>query len=470
MKITIPRNELREAVAGFSKIVNGKSRSLPILGCVRFEAGKQVTAQATDLDQFATYQFADAQADGKGVMVLALTTLRELIKGSDTDTLVFATDNDQVCIENPVGGHVVRQTVDCMPLADWPPSQAENKTQPAAGFLETYRKLSMFASSDATRRLLNGVCIDVEAKNGGPVMVACDGKRLSRWVIDMPLKKTCVVPISKFLEWAGLTGDERIGTNKTCSWFDVHVGKWIIQIRLVDGVYPNWSQVIPNADDCKPCLTLAEPDIPAFQAFVRSLGSRAESVSIGPSPAQTVKIACTVDGKTRSLDLTGSRYETDYTVLLNGIFLLEAISAGFRVFRNGGPGCPMYAENGTGIHVLMPLRISPPTPVPESAPESQTTTQAPAAEAPNPASTTDTGRVAQEKKEMNEKTESKPETSALEKLQSAYDVAKTKVREAGQALADVADAIKLAAKEDRQRRNEVDTVRAGLQKLQSIRV
>jgi hypothetical protein len=252
----------------------------------------------------------------------------------------------------------------------------------------------------------------------------------------------------------------------------MHVGKWIFQTRLIDGVYPNWSQVIPNADDCKPCLTLAEPDIPAFQAFVRSLGSKAESVSIGPTPAQTVKIACTVDGKTMSLDLTGSRYETDYTVLLNGIFLLEAISSGFRVFRNGGPGCPLYAENGTGIHVLMPLRISPPTPEPESAPERQTTTQAPAAEAvPNPASTTHAGQVvAQEKKEMNEKTDSKPETSALEKLQAAYDVAKTKIREASQALNDVADSIRLAAREDKQRRNEVETVRSGLQKLQSIRV
>ena len=38
MKISISRNELKEAVAGFTKIVNGKSHALPILGCVRFES------------------------------------------------------------------------------------------------------------------------------------------------------------------------------------------------------------------------------------------------------------------------------------------------------------------------------------------------------------------------------------------------------------------------------------------------
>jgi hypothetical protein len=89
---------------------------------------------------------------------------------------------------------------------------------------------------------------------------------------------------------------------------------------------------------------------------------------------------------------------------------------------------------------------------------------------PNPATRPVSVVDAQEKKEMNEKTDSKPETSALEKLQAAYDVAKTKVREASQALNDVADSIRLAAREDKQRRNEVETVRSGLQKLQSIRV
>jgi hypothetical protein len=44
------------------------------------------------------------------------------------------------------------------------------------------------------------------------------------------------------------------------------------------------------------------------------------------------------------------------------------------------------------------------------------------------------------------------------------------VREANQALADVGAAIKEAVREDRLRRNEVETVRAGLQKLQAIRV
>ena len=45
-----------------------------------------------------------------------------------------------------------------------------------------------------------------------------------------------------------------------------------------------------------------------------------------------------------------------------------------------------------------------------------------------------------------------------------------KVREANDALSQVAGAIKEALREDKQRRAEIDTVRAGLLKLQAIRV
>ena len=62
------------------------------------------------------------------------------------------------------------------------------------------------------------------------------------------------------------------------------------------------------------------------------------------------------------------------------------------------------------------------------------------------------------------------EPTALEKLQASYETAKNKVREAQSALADVAIAIRDAVREDRQRRAEVETVRAGLAKLQSIKV
>ena len=62
------------------------------------------------------------------------------------------------------------------------------------------------------------------------------------------------------------------------------------------------------------------------------------------------------------------------------------------------------------------------------------------------------------------------EVSSFDKILSAYEVARNAVREANAALSAVADAIKDGVREDKARRREIADVRAGLAKLQSIKV
>ena len=62
------------------------------------------------------------------------------------------------------------------------------------------------------------------------------------------------------------------------------------------------------------------------------------------------------------------------------------------------------------------------------------------------------------------------EVSSFDKILTAYEVARSAVRDANAALSAVADAIKEAVKEDKARRREIADVRAGLAKLQSIKV
>ena len=61
-------------------------------------------------------------------------------------------------------------------------------------------------------------------------------------------------------------------------------------------------------------------------------------------------------------------------------------------------------------------------------------------------------------------------SSSLDRILAAYETAKTAVREANAALTEVASSVREAIKEDRARRKEISDVRAGLAKLQAIRV
>ena len=151
----------------------------------------------------------------------------------------------------------------------------------------------------------------------------------------------------------------------------------------------------------------------------------------------------------------GSSYEgKGGQIGMNRQYLLDALAAGFRRFSYVDEMSPLKGEDDRGgTHVLMPVRIEElAAPV---AVTDETTVPAP---------------VAGETKKENAMPEKTEELGSLDKLQAAYEVAKQKIRDANSALVDLAALIKDVAREDKQRRTEVESVRSGLAKLQAIKV
>jgi len=476
MTLTIPRGELKSAVAGFSKIINGKSRNLPILGCIRIESAKQITAQANDLDQHATYRFTDAHADGMGVLIIPFQVIKDLAKGADAELIdLQAGSNDEITVTNRVGTHVLTHTVTGMPVSDWPPCCDDIQATDAEQFLPTYRRCVPFASSDQTRLSLNGIYIDLEGKGDRPAtLVATDGRRLTCCnSMSLPIRAEhgVIVPITRFLVWSGLgdTCSIGTGTRKTSGWFCLKAGPWTYGVKLVDGLFPNWRQVLPNPDDMRHQLAFADADVLVIRKLLPTLPG-----------GDGVGLVCTSDGMVvltgrnagdkaeTSVPLTsGTRYTgKDARIQLNRQYLLDALLAGFRNFGFQDSGFPLRSDDGNGgLHVLMPQRIGTEAPVPTqenaTAPTPETPIHStPAADTPLPTTPKD--------KTMAETTTTEP--TALEKMQATFEIAKGKIREASQALSDLAVTIKDATREDKARRTEVENVRAGLQKLQAIRV
>lgn len=487
MKLTLTRGELKEAVGGFQKIVSGKPTPA-ILGYVRFTAaGGDLTAAATDLDQSAVYRFDNAGADGEGEVLVPLTLLRELSRGEGAEVVTFESAGTSLTITNNVGGHAVRHMAEGADPAEWPPSAPDILTTAATGFLAAYRRMAPFASTDETRRVLQGVFIDVSGTGEhNATLVATDGRRLTCCnSLKLPVGKDgVIVPVTRFLLWNGLHEEAQLGMSAAmdCTRICVRAGKWTYRVKAVDGTYPNWRQVIPAAADMPHRITFTDADAQALRKILPALpGDEAVALEGLADGGLGIGAADKESGRRLSVPLTaGSSYAgPGSNVILNRNYLLEALAAGFRNFLFTGDRAPLRADDGEGgIHVLMPLRFEGEAPYTQPAePEKEPAT-------PQPAASTETSQAAavpqpvsktnpnpKEAKTMTNTTQTEvQEATALERLQTAYETAKGKVREAQAALTDVASAIRDAAREDRQRRAEIESVRTGLQKLQSIRV
>jgi DNA polymerase III sliding clamp (beta) subunit (PCNA family) len=490
MELNISRSELKASVAGLSRIIPGKV-TVPVLAGVRFEADQTgtVRATATDLEQTAVYRFVNTTSVAVGAFVLPLPALKELTRGADREHVELKSDGQQVQVTNHVGGHQIRFTLNTLPAEEWPEIAKPVPCRPAEGFLEAYRRLLPFASSDETRYAINHICVDVDGKGERPVaMVAVDGRRLSVWnSMAFDLKRSVLVPSSRFLAWTGLTGKVEIGLREDVTprrgknpesskaWFGLKVGSWEYVVREPDVSFPNWRQVIPDysvePEKVQSCV-FTDQDADALHKILPGFpghdGYNAAIVMVGTPDGRLIISGRGKDSKQDTvLSMTGgSRYEgKGGQIGINREYLLDALAAGFRTFSYVDEMSPLVSRDQKGgTHVVMPVRVeheaAAAKPVPVVPVESGESTETVTVPAPV------TGETNKEEV-MPEKTE---ELSALDRLQAAFETAKQKIREANSALVDLAGLIKDVAREDKQRRTEVESVRSGLAKLQSIKV
>jgi DNA polymerase III subunit beta len=509
MKLSITRDELKEAVAGLGKVVNLRSR-LPVLAHVRIDArGDALSLTGTDLCNTATYAVEGAgRGAGDGSAIVPFEALQSILKGAQGPVVeIETTGQGEVSLSCASQGHTVSRRVAAPELEDWPEPPKPARTMPVdARLLEHIRRAVPFAATEENRQVLKSVFLDVRNPACHRV-VGCDSRRLTAFnSVRLPLEESAIVPTGKFLVWNKLEGETRVGADKEV--FTLAVGPWTYTSKLAQGVYPSYEQVIPRVDN--PCLLeLAPEDI---ELLVRALpgltdyGHCKDTVVLRLEQGAAQAYTRDLSGAESVLRLEHSDYRgVAMQIGINRNYWREALQAGFRLWEFADPCSPLLgrlsAEDKHSCHVLMPVRgmgdegngahAGKPEEQPEEQPSGQPAKDGEAEEeaqpVPSPATPATTIPTTKTTKEtpMPTPTTTNPmtpspaktedpraaaETGSLERILVAYESAKSAVREANAALVEVAATVREAIKEDRARRKEIADVRAGLAKLQAIRV
>lgn len=464
------RSHLKDAVAGLSKVVNQRA-SIPILACVRLDAeGKTVRLTGTDIGQVTTYEIAMAEPVSAPVSVLIpLDALQAVLKTAQGPEIEIKPGKDAVTLTATVAGQSIGRRIETPDIKDWPELVAPADTKPVEpGFLASLRQALTFASTDDSRHLLKSAYLDVDTKKGHRI-VATDSRRLSVFPCGiLPLTESLIVPSTKFLNWSKLEGDARIGAGKGV--FTLRCGPWTYTAKTVEGQYPRWSQVVPayggdrtlelSPEDAA-MLIKALPGLPAYD--------NSHEAVVLHMDGNAVRVFSRQDSKSpeSAVRLESSKHEGKgaFSVGLNREFFRAALQAGFRYWGFQDAVSPLLGrlskDDKASIHVLMPIRTI-------DAEVQRTEAKAPEAKpAPVP--------VQPQPKEISmpkkhEEVQPAAEPGALDKILVAYDAAKSAVRQAQSALADVALCVRDAIREQKAQSREIAEVRAGLAKLQTIRV
>ncbi len=261
MELKISVQELSRALGRSQGIVEKKS-TMPILSHVLIEAHKsgELTVSATDLDVAVQGQHQCESVVKEGKVAVPARSLFDIVKSlPEASASLRKAQNNYLEVRSGAADFRIVG----LPAEDFPalpkPEKVPFVQVDAASMLGLIERTSFAVSSDETRYNLNGVFF--ETQEGKLKLVATDGHRLSLAEADSPgdfkLKKGVILPkkglfeLKKLLSEAVEGGQEKPSAELgfvESSAIVRRAGVTLV-MRLIEGMFPDYRQVIPKGGE-----------------------------------------------------------------------------------------------------------------------------------------------------------------------------------------------------------------------------
>jgi DNA polymerase-3 subunit beta len=370
MKATIERATLLKSLGHVQSVVERRN-TIPILSNVLIEATGDGTIRlmATDLD-LQIVEGVQAQVERAGATTVSAHTLfdiaRKLPEGSQV--LIDAADGKML-----VQAGRARFNLQTLPRDDFPmiaegalPTSFE---LPAQTLIQIIDKTRFAISTEETRYYLNGIFFHV-SEDAERVLkaAATDGHRLARVTVACPdgaegmpgiiVPRKCIGELRKLLD--EVEGSVRIDLSPTKIRFGL--GNAVLTSKLIDGTFPDYSRVIPTAND-----KLLRIDPRSFEDGVDRVAT------IATEKTRAVKMALDADRITLSVtspengtaaeEVPGSYAAAPFEIGFNARYLMDILGqvdgdiVELHLADAAAPTLIRENDKSAALYVLMPMRV-----------------------------------------------------------------------------------------------------------------
>jgi DNA polymerase-3 subunit beta len=371
MEFQISVDELSKALYRAQGIVEKKS-TMPILSSVLIEAkktpeGGRVTVSAYDLEVGVTGEHP-AEVLKEGSVALHARSLYDIVKNLPENVVVLKKGaNNRVEISSgTVEFKIVGQPADdfpALPKVDNVPFVAVE----VGTLLEMIEKTSFAISTDETRYNLNGVYFD--PRESGTRMVATDGHRLTMIEKQLPgsfgLKRGVIIPRKGLMELRRLLSEETAAPGEL--GFAENSGVFrrqglVMVMRLIDGQFPDYEQVIPS--DSGRALTLPRARfLETLRRIALISADRTSAVKLELSSNQLRVTSQNPDLGEAKEDLVLEYAGPAMKIGFNAKYLQDVLSAvdgdqvSLELADELSPGVVRPVSESGYVAVIMPMRI-----------------------------------------------------------------------------------------------------------------
>ncbi len=375
MKATIERATLLRCLSHVQSVVERRN-TIPILSNVLIDAsdGGSVRVMATDLDLQVVETMSASSVDQPGAITVSAHLLFDIARKLPEGSQVSLTTNDNR-LEVKAGRSNFK--LPTLPRDDFPvivegdlPTSFE---LPARMLAELIDRTRFAISTEETRYYLNGIFLHVTDEDE-PLLkaAATDGHRLARFTLPRPegaagmpdviVPRKAVGELRKLLEEA-LDGNVLIDLSASKIRFTLGgEGGVVLTSKLIDGTFPDYSRVIPTAND-----KLLKVDPKLFFSGVDRVATiateKTRAVKIGLDNDRVTLSVTSPDNGTAAEELMADYKAEGMEIGFNANYLkdilgqIDSDTVELHLADAGAPTLIRENEGSRALYVLMPMRV-----------------------------------------------------------------------------------------------------------------
>jgi DNA polymerase-3 subunit beta len=368
VKLTLSTQDLLSQLQNVTRIASTRSAVQALSGVMLRATSGACELMATDVEVSLQVSIP-AEVSSEGFVVLPARLLLDVVRSLTAQTLAIelrAAETDVAVVCGAATFHFRTLRAEDFPALPRPAAEGRISL-PTSAFVDTVAKVSRSASHDETRPVLTGILVSASGQE--LVMVATDSYRLSvkRTTLDSPLNGSfeANVPARALQELARIAAaasEAQLSVGVQDGQVVFEAAGAVLSSRLIDGQFPNYRQLLPDAVEHE--LRFSTAELASVVRRISLLAQKNSPLRLRFAEGQLTVTAQTPDvgEATESIPVPfqGEPFEIGFNAefLRDGLESVETDELVLKLISPVRPGLIESPDTSDFIYLIMPIRLN----------------------------------------------------------------------------------------------------------------
>lgn len=356
--IEVNKNTLASALPALGKLI---CRTTPLAICksIKIEAEDRTVRLSTcGLTEGITFEL-ETDSEEEFSCVVGFDEFRDAVKSGRNKTVGLAYEAGVLSV-----GDRYLMTVKDVEWPDISPREESPNCLLPDGVVEMFARAAQVVDQNEPRAILRGINLSADG------ITVTNGKELLNYDCPLDLHDSITIPLPLALmqSKAAHAGLLFYWPMENGTGFSIIVGPWCWTGKALQGIYPNWKQVIPESNALTRSITFPPESIRELEAFLKNVPDNPphNAVELSEGSGMTLNVLASGEKTSITAEFTGDWTES---LALSKTILLRLLREGHTRIQCGDGHVPILALGGGGRYIAMPMHQ------PRTEPKENTQTQ-----------------------------------------------------------------------------------------------